>query len=105
MGFTHPGVNPDKRTIFLQTPCSYGKVRLLSSNYHHLWRNTLVAGTCEICGKGRLSGNKVSHANNKSKKVSKPNVQSVKAVNAHGAHVRMHVCTRCIRSGKVKKVS
>ncbi len=64
-----------------------------------------VAGTCEICGKGKLSGNKVSHANNRTKKVSKPNLQSIKAVGPHGAHVRMHVCTRCIRSGKVKKVS
>jgi ribosomal protein L28 len=32
-------------------------------------------------------------------------VQSVKAVGAHGGHVRVHACTRCIRSGKVKKVS
>ena len=64
-----------------------------------------VAGTCQICGKGKLSGNKVSHSNNKSKKMSKPNLQSVKAVSAHGAHVRIHACTRCIRSGKVKKVS
>jgi len=64
-----------------------------------------VAGTCEICGKGKLSGNKVSHSNNKTKKVSKPNIQSIKAMGPHGSHVRMHVCTRCIRSGKVKKVS
>ncbi len=64
-----------------------------------------VAGTCQICGKGALSGNKVSHANNRSKKISKPNLQSIKALGPNGAHVRMHVCTRCIRSGKVKKVS
>ena len=64
-----------------------------------------MAGTCEICGKGKLSGNQVSHANNKTKKVSKPNIQSVKAVASNGAHVRIHACTRCIRSGKVKKVS
>ena len=31
-------------------------------------------------------------------------LQSVKALGPHGSHVRMHVCTRCIRSGKVKKV-
>ena len=62
-----------------------------------------MAGTCQICGKGTLKGNKVSHANNKSKKTSKPNVQPVRAVGAHGSHVRMNVCTRCIRSGKVKK--
>jgi large subunit ribosomal protein L28 len=65
----------------------------------------IVAGTCQICGKGKLSGNKVSHSNNKTKKVSKPNLQSVKAVGPHGSHVRIHACTRCIRSGKVKKVS
>ncbi len=65
-----------------------------------------MAGKCDICGKSRLSGNKVSHANNRSKKVSKPNVQSVKSVGAHGGSVRVHACTRCIRSGKVnKKVS
>jgi large subunit ribosomal protein L28 len=64
-----------------------------------------VAGTCEICGKGKLSGNQVSHANNKSKKMSKPNLQPVKGMAANGAHVRMRVCTRCIRSGKVKKIS
>ena len=64
-----------------------------------------MAGKCNICGKGGLTGNKVSHANNKTKKVSKPNLKSIKAVGPRGAHVRMHVCTRCIRSGKVKKVS
>lgn len=64
-----------------------------------------VAGKCDICGKGKLSGNKVSHANNRSKKMSKPNLQSIKTVSDKGSHVRMSVCTRCIRSGKVKKVS
>ncbi|HTP03762.1 MAG TPA: 50S ribosomal protein L28 [Nitrospirota bacterium] len=64
-----------------------------------------MAGTCEICGKGKLSGNQVSHSNNKTKKVSKPNIQSVKAMGPHGSHMRMQVCTRCIRSGKVKKIS
>jgi len=52
-----------------------------------------------------LKGNQVSHANNKTKKTSKPNLQSVKALGPHGSHVRLHVCTRCIRSGKVTKVS
>jgi len=75
------------------------------SNLLYFMEDFTVAGTCQICGKGKLSGNKVSHSNNKTKKVSKPNLQYVKAVGAHGSHVRMHVCTRCIRSGKVKKVS
>ncbi len=78
---------------------------LFTPNLLQTMEDAAVAGTCEICGKGKLSGNQVSHANNKTKKVSKPNIQSVKAVGPHGSHVRMHVCTRCIRSGKVKKVS
>jgi large subunit ribosomal protein L28 len=75
------------------------------SNHFQVQEEFPVAGTCQICGKGALSGNKVSHANNKSKKSSKPNLQSVKALGPHGSHVRINVCTRCIRSGKVKKVS
>jgi large subunit ribosomal protein L28 len=63
-----------------------------------------VAGTCQICGKGTLKGNQVSHANNKTKKMSKPNLQKVKALGPQGSHVRLHVCTRCIRTGKVTKV-
>ena len=75
------------------------------SNHFRIQEDFPVAGKCQVCGKGALSGNKVSHANNKSKKISKPNLQSIKALSPNGAHVRMHVCTRCIRSGKVKKVS
>ncbi|OIP65531.1 MAG: 50S ribosomal protein L28 [Nitrospirae bacterium CG_4_9_14_3_um_filter_53_35] len=59
---------------------------------------------CEICGKGRLTGNNVSHANNKTKKVSYPNIQSVRAIH-QGSVRKMNVCTRCIRSGKVRKAS
>jgi large subunit ribosomal protein L28 len=92
----------------LHRALSYGIVcphyHLVTVSYCFM-EDITVAGTCEICGKGKLSGNKVSHANNKSKKMSKPNLQSIKAVGPHGSHVRMHVCTRCIRSGKVKKVS
>lgn len=75
------------------------------SNHFQVQEDIPVAGKCQICGKGALSGNKVSHANNRSKKISKPNLQSIKALSPNGGHIRMHVCTRCIRSGKVKKVS
>lgn len=57
---------------------------------------------CEICGKGNQNGNNVSHANNKTPKVWKANLQSVKAV-VNGSTKRMRVCTRCIRSGLVQK--
>jgi large subunit ribosomal protein L28 len=61
-----------------------------------------VAFTCEICNKRRQSGNNVSHANNKTKRVFRPNLQTIKAL-INGASKRIKVCTRCLRSGFVKK--
>jgi large subunit ribosomal protein L28 len=57
---------------------------------------------CEICGKGHSVGNNVSHANNRTKRVFRPNLQTIRAL-INGASRRIRVCTRCIRSGKVKK--
>jgi len=59
---------------------------------------------CEICGKGRQVGNHVSHAHNKTKKASYPNIQSVRVLQK-GQSRKMNVCTRCIRSGKIEKAS
>lgn len=61
-----------------------------------------MAFTCDICNKRRQSGNNVSHANNKTKRVFRPNLQTVKAL-INGAAKRIRVCTRCLRSGFVKK--
>ncbi|HAD04805.1 MAG: 50S ribosomal protein L28 [Desulfuromonadales bacterium GWD2_61_12] len=58
---------------------------------------------CSICGKKPSTGNNVSHANNKTKKVWYPNLQKVKALN-QGVVRSIKVCTRCIRSGSVTKV-
>ena len=59
---------------------------------------------CEVCGKGPQFGNKVSHANNRTKRRFEPNLQSVRAL--VGAAVRrIRVCTRCLKAGKVTKAS
>ena len=63
-----------------------------------------MANVCDVCGKGPMSGCNVSHANNKTKKVFKPNLQKVRAVD-NGSVRNVKVCTRCIRSGAVKKAS
>ena len=57
---------------------------------------------CEICGKSPLYGHSVSHANNKTRRVFNPNIQTVRAV-VGKSHKRIRVCTRCLRSGLVKK--
>ena len=61
-----------------------------------------MPASCAICGKIRLVGNIVRHANNRTKTRSYPNVQRVHAV-VDGVPQRLNACTRCIRSGKVVK--
>jgi len=63
-----------------------------------------MAKRCEICGKGPLVGNNVSHAHNKTKRRWLPNLQRVRAQINGGAR-RIRVCTRCIRSGQVVKAA
>ena len=62
-----------------------------------------MARICEICGKGRQTGNHVSHANNKTKRVFYPNLKVVRILSTGGTR-RVLACTRCIRSERVMKV-
>ncbi len=61
-----------------------------------------MAQRCDICGKGPLSGNSVSHAHNVTHRRFNPNLQRVRTVMG-GVQKRLKVCTRCLRSGKVVK--
>ena len=57
---------------------------------------------CEVCKKGSMSGNLVSHSNRKTKRSWSPNVQSVRVI-VDGRAQKINVCTRCLRSGKVSR--
>ncbi|HOX43195.1 MAG TPA: 50S ribosomal protein L28 [Myxococcota bacterium] len=57
---------------------------------------------CELCGKSPKSGNRVSHANNKTRMRQLPNLQIVH-VEENGRHFTRRVCTQCIKSGLVAK--
>jgi large subunit ribosomal protein L28 len=57
-----------------------------------------------LCGKGPLVGNNVSHANNKTKTRSLPNLRSVRAV-VDGSVSHIRVCTRCLKAGRVVKAA
>ena len=61
-----------------------------------------MARTCDICGKGVLHGQNVSHAHNVTKRRWEVNLQTVRAV-VQGRPRTIRVCTRCIRSGAVQK--
>ncbi|MGD1076081.1 MAG: 50S ribosomal protein L28 [Thermodesulfovibrionales bacterium] len=57
---------------------------------------------CFACGKGKVTGNNVSHANNRTKRKISPNLQRTRIMTDSGTK-REYVCTRCLRSGLVKK--
>ena len=54
---------------------------------------------CQITGKGVLTGNNVSHANNKTRRRFLPNLQDSSLLSdALGSSVRLRLCTRAIRT-------
>jgi large subunit ribosomal protein L28 len=88
---THLAVDTSRANI--STPTAVGT---LSS------RGGIMARVCEICGKGVMVGNQISHAHNVSKRRWHPNLKDVRA-KRNGGTVRVRVCTRCLRSGKIEK--
>ncbi|MCY3758434.1 MAG: 50S ribosomal protein L28 [Acidobacteria bacterium] len=61
-----------------------------------------MAARCELCGKGPMFGNNVSHANNATKRRWNPNLHRVRIV-IDGRRRRARVCAACIRSGRIVK--
>jgi large subunit ribosomal protein L28 len=57
---------------------------------------------CYVCDKGVTYGNNVSHANNKTRRTWKPNLQVVR-VQHEGKIIKVRVCTRCLSAGKVAR--
>src|SRR5262245_44061367 len=65
-------------------------------------REIAFMARCEICNKGPIYGNRVSHAHNLTNRRWNPNLQRVRVLGGK-THKYMRVCTRCIRSGRVTK--
>lgn len=57
---------------------------------------------CYVCSKGVAHGNNVSHANNKTRRTWKPNLQVARIV-VDGKTVKIKVCTRCLNAGKIQR--
>ena len=58
---------------------------------------------CQITGKGVLTGNNVSHANNKTRRRFLPNLQVASLMSdTLGAPIRLRLCTRAIRTVEAK---
>ena len=57
---------------------------------------------CFSCDKGVAYGNIRSHANNKTRRTWKPNLQ-VARIELDGKIVKIKVCTRCLSAGKIRR--
>jgi large subunit ribosomal protein L28 len=59
-----------------------------------------MARSCDFCGKGPVTGNRVSHSNIKTRTRWLPNLKRMKAV-VDKTTQTVRVCSRCIRTGKI----
>ncbi len=57
---------------------------------------------CFSCDKGVAYGNIRSHANNKTRRTWKPNLQ-VARIEHEGKIIKIKVCTRCLSAGKIRR--
>lgn len=63
-------------------------------------KETTVAATCDICGKGPSFGNSISHSHIRTRRRWNPNIQRVRAL-VGKTPKRVNVCTSCLKAGKV----
>jgi len=61
-----------------------------------------MAAVCDICGKKPFFGKRVSKSHRRTNRRWDPNVQRVRAV-VKGTPKRLHVCTSCLKAGKVQR--
>ena len=61
-----------------------------------------MSRVCYSCGRGPAVGNNVSHANNRTRRRWLPNLQRVRVIEG-GKVMRVRVCSRCIKAGRVQK--
>ena len=61
-----------------------------------------MAAVCDICGKKPFFGKRVSKSHRRTNRRWDPNVQRVRAV-VNGTPKRLHVCTSCLKAGKVER--
>lgn len=62
-----------------------------------------MARRCVISGKGPMVGNNVSHANNKTKKRSLPNLRTIRIMQEDGTKVKIKVAASTLRTLKKTK--
>jgi large subunit ribosomal protein L28 len=61
-----------------------------------------MSRVCELCGKGNMTGNKVSHAHNKTRRSWKPNLIKIRTL-VGKTKTTLRICARCLKTGKIRK--
>lgn len=59
-----------------------------------------MSRVCSVCGKGSMSGNRVSHSNRKARRIWGANVHKTTITSESGSVVKEYLCTRCLRTQK-----
>ncbi len=62
-----------------------------------------MSQVCDCCGRGPATGNMLSHSHRKTRRRWLINLLSVRVDLGGGESKRMRICSRCLRSGKVKR--
>ena len=92
-------LNPSSILISIDKRCPHA---VLSRSFEEIRaepKKVIVMAKCQVTGKQRMVGNKVSHANNHNKKVFKANIQTKRFyIPEEDRWVRLKVSTRAIRS-------
>lgn len=71
-----------------------------------------MATACAICGKGAQYGRNIRHVHSgswelrapRTQRIYKPNLQSVRTT-VGGTPVKLKVCAKCLKAGKVKRTA
>lgn len=61
-----------------------------------------MSRVCEVCGKGKMAGKKVSHSNKKANKKWDVNIQTA-TIPVEGKEKKVKACTKCIKTSKKTK--
>ncbi|MCL2883359.1 MAG: 50S ribosomal protein L28 [Coriobacteriia bacterium] len=61
-----------------------------------------MSQVCSVCGKHPVAGRNVSHSHRVTGRVYRPNVQKL-TIEVNGHVQKAHVCTKCLKAGKVKR--
>ncbi|HQF92384.1 MAG TPA: 50S ribosomal protein L28 [Synergistaceae bacterium] len=62
-----------------------------------------MSRVCACCGRGPTTGNRVSHSVRHTRRRWLINLQKVKVDLGCGESLRLPICTKCLRSGTVRR--